>query len=572
MLSWFNTHPAAIWLSAAMLLLAAVIQILAPLRNWEAEENTPASAGSGLLLLAVLVAFRWPLLFVVHEFNPDESQFIAGAHTLAHDPVFWRAVDGGTAGPLAFFALWPVSLITGSFDYFSARLTGLLLLGATLWFAEAAVALVFGRFVARLAVLPTLCFYALSHHVAFVHYSSETFVMSLLAASAWLGLRLVTRGGGSAAWCLLGGLLGAVPFAKLQGLPLVAGLGLGFALWEALNFATPRMLRLRRLLWMAGGSALPFGALALMLSVTHQWNDAIRSYVVGNFHYAGAFSLSLTEAFGSLWVNGCESQVFAPWIISSLVFFVAAANCPRDRSRLTLSFGAFATGCLLAGLVCILTPHRAFAHYWHFLALPWVLFTGAMLGGAWQALPKKPAIMRPGFIGGYLMLTVLPLVARIPWAGHPHLGLEQGTPRQPIAEAIRQRSRPGDRLAVWGWSPCFYVESGLIQAIRYGGLDLGGILKGPDRLFHLKHIIADLRTNCPAFFVDSVEDAQDYNCGLRILGNAGGGDTASQSQAVTHNLWPELGAFVAKNYTLTAEFNGSCLYVRKDRATPRAAP
>lgn len=55
-------------------------------------------------MAAALPGFRWPLLWVPHHLNPDESRLIAGALARRHDPVFWHSVGGGTAGPLDYFS------------------------------------------------------------------------------------------------------------------------------------------------------------------------------------------------------------------------------------------------------------------------------------------------------------------------------------------------------------------------------------------------------------------------------------------------------------------------------------
>src|SRR5689334_20995257 len=95
--NWLDGHPQAYWAGA----LAAT----AALPGWMALEWRRAArgkagrfAGAGFagMLLLFLVAWRWPFLLCAHEYNPDESQFVAGALTLAHDPVFWRSVDGTT--------------------------------------------------------------------------------------------------------------------------------------------------------------------------------------------------------------------------------------------------------------------------------------------------------------------------------------------------------------------------------------------------------------------------------------------------------------------------------------------
>jgi hypothetical protein len=53
-------------------------------------------------MLVTLFTFRRPIIFDNRQYvDPDESQLIAGAMTLQHDPTFWRSVDGSTLGPVA---------------------------------------------------------------------------------------------------------------------------------------------------------------------------------------------------------------------------------------------------------------------------------------------------------------------------------------------------------------------------------------------------------------------------------------------------------------------------------------
>src|SRR3954466_15833933 len=101
------THPPPVNLTAPgwLCLLAAIAWTVREVR----QPNSARSLGWRwwALAAAVLICFRWPMLWVRHELNVDESQLIAGAITLRHDPVFWRSVDGGTAGPIDFYPLLP---------------------------------------------------------------------------------------------------------------------------------------------------------------------------------------------------------------------------------------------------------------------------------------------------------------------------------------------------------------------------------------------------------------------------------------------------------------------------------
>jgi len=212
--------PAALgWL---LMLLAA---------GWTFREtltNTPASAVGWkwwVLCAVAVLCFRWPLLFVQHQLNPDESQLIAGAITLRHDPVFWRSVDGNTGGPLDYYPLLPAGWVTGFSSFVAARLIGLAATFAALLLAGETLALLSGASLARVVVLPALAAAAFTTCPDFIFYSTETMPTLLLAAGAYAAVRQGRAPAPSWLWATAL-LLGGVPWTKLQAVPIAAVLWL----------------------------------------------------------------------------------------------------------------------------------------------------------------------------------------------------------------------------------------------------------------------------------------------------------------------------------------------------------
>ena len=77
------------------------------------------------VLCIFVVAARWPGLFYPRGFNPDEDQLVAAARALVLDPVFFRAAEAGSSGPLNVYPLLASLLAGTSPTLFSARLVGL---------------------------------------------------------------------------------------------------------------------------------------------------------------------------------------------------------------------------------------------------------------------------------------------------------------------------------------------------------------------------------------------------------------------------------------------------------------
>ena len=87
-----------------------------------------------------LIVCRFPFL-LANEINPDETFFIAAAEKLFKDPVFFRAVDFVTSGPLNVYPLMIPAVFGISPDYVSTRLIALLIIFASIYVIYRALAL-----------------------------------------------------------------------------------------------------------------------------------------------------------------------------------------------------------------------------------------------------------------------------------------------------------------------------------------------------------------------------------------------------------------------------------------------
>lgn len=215
------------------------------------------------LILAIFVAGRWPTFVVPREMNPDESQLLAGARALVHDPVFWRSVDGHTAGPLAFFALVPAGILTDWNGFLPARYTALGLAIITFTLLHQCVSLVAGRRLARVVGLGAVVFEALTNAPNLLHYSTELMPVALGTGAAYVAIRRWVHDG-QRLWNFAGGvLLGAMPLAKLQAAPLAAIFG---GAWLIAEFLARRQEGLRPKLVLVGGALVPAALFAAQTS------------------------------------------------------------------------------------------------------------------------------------------------------------------------------------------------------------------------------------------------------------------------------------------------------------------
>lgn len=555
LLPWFDENPARYWwLVHAVLTAVACASCWPLLRAPSAREEAHGSDWRwGLAILALLAAGRWPCLAVGMELNADETQMLAGAITLQHDPIFWRSVDGNTAGPLNFYILLPAVLLNGPTGYLAARLTTLILLWGALCLLHASFARLTGRTVARIASLPALCFEALTTHPDFLHYSTELLPLGLLAAGLYLGVREHESDkphlGRRFAFGLL---LGAIPMAKLQGIPL--GLAVAGLLFLRDTRVHPGSLRPHAAAWTAMilGAMLPTAFFIGMALLSGEWDNALTSYITGNLGYMVDSGFTLKANLAHLADSISHPGDLAPWwfaasLALALGALVLARHTPPEK-RQTLSM---AGGLIVVGVVTVLAPNRPFAHYLQFMLLPLSALCAAstaVLLHAWRSSAPRP----PRWLVASLLLAGALLVP----AGrlgrpHPFVGRLQAQHNRPpgaVVALILALSRPEEPIAVWGWMSAYHVESGRPQALRESHSSYQ-IESWPLQPFYRRRYLEDMDRGRPVLFIDAT----------------GPGNFAyRQRERAAHEVFPELATVIKERYRLIADPGNARIYLRHD--------
>lgn len=556
MLNWFDLHPNAYWWIVCGTIVVQFGFICYPLFSTNVASTGKGDwrwAGAILLLLA---AGRWPSWFITHQFNDDESFLITGARTLRHHPLFWRFVDGGTAGPLDFYALLPIGTCCGSDNYFSARLTAFFLVSAALIFTHQALAIAFGRQIARTTLFSATCVEALTYHPDLLHYSTELVPVALSAFALFLFAR---RFAANAPWSLnipAGLALGAMPFAKLQSTPIALCLGLVWSGWELYHFRKPTSGRAQwaGLVSLAGAAIVPAGVFLVLVLANGLWSYVGVCYFKSNIAYAGAGSsvplFSLLAFTGSYAAN--EVSLLLEWLTGGILGLLLLLPVSRRHTASTTTFAAVSIVLLFAALASILLPHRPFLHYWQFILVPWTLVIGCSLGLALTAIEPTRKLARCLVISAVLLPSVAGVFyarADAPMRAERQLVAMQHHSQGPIAREILKYAQVGEPLGIWGWMSNIAVESGMTQATRRM-VTSAEIEQGPFSAYYREVYLADFSQSKPPVFVDAVGQ------GSLIYSNR---------KYSFDTIFPELAGYIEKRYTLVNEIDGSRIYVRNDR-------
>jgi hypothetical protein len=522
------------------------------------------------IALAILFC-RFPLL-LGGLYNMDEAEFTAAAEKLLVDPLYFRAVDNNTSGPLNIYPLLLPAAAGFSLDYTSSRLVGLAAIFFALYFLFRGFRLLASEETARLAVLFAFGFFATAGYPDFTHYSSEHISLLLQALALFAAMRVLKDPSRcSLALASLGALVSAGFFAKMQSVPSLLAATLA-AFYCAVAHAKPRTSWRPVAALAAGAAPLPALVLSAVL-ISSLGHEAWMAYIRGNWAYGRARAgwLHDVPTLGPALLRTHEFE----YLVLAMLALLAAASWhrfrpdPRQPLRRYLEYCVLAAGLLAAARHVSPPRGTEWTSYWGSLVLLlmalgtfWAIavpFTGdsptrragAMLG--LMILAAFYSAYAPRIVAEhYLLLTVLPLsalmglllVAQSPgpwpsWRQPPHFAAGRETflafwlavacaylaysahatygalwsPRKTVSSAegeyLRRYVTPGGNLAVWGWRPDLYLETGTAMATRDVNLarDFDYTFPpAPDIAdFYNHRFVRDLERRPAGYFVDALD-------------------------------------------------------------------
>ncbi len=535
----FDNSPPVYWFLGY--LLAGVVIF--------ASQNKSLSTRTYLSLgVLLLVIMRLPVIVFNRELNQDESQMLSHAITLLQDPVYWRSVDGTTIGPLDNDLLVLPKLLGFQIDYSAARFMGLLCVAGAWLLLFSALKNWFGATVARGVSVVPLLFVAFTQEIDFVHYSSEQLPVLLLAFCVYQLSRLDPKTAPSPGGLYLLGLAaGAVPFGKLQAVPIVAVIVLS-AFWVLFNrfqrygdFKPAGALIL-------GGLTVPIFFLVFTLAFG-VFDDLIDFYVLGNAIYAGGSTFAEIPAqFYEIVSLSTDFQFFSLALLVPIVIGLVRIVRLYVPGKMDFYVPFTILFLVLASIYSATKSGNDFIHYLNFCIIPWTLLAayGFSVVEGWSL--AFPAIIVLWF-GGYDALHFVKERRLNAFDSVGKTTLQQS----PVVTEILKRKKEGDYMVVWGWNCSYYVEAQLAQGTAENHSERS-IFEHPMRDTYRKRYMSDLERTKPAFVVDAVGKNSHWVQNKKTQGI---------------ESYPELNQYIRNHYTLLGEYDDVRLYIRNDRrATP----
>jgi hypothetical protein len=562
-------------------------------------------------IAAVTFLCRFPIL-LDYQMNPDEGQFLSAAHKLFYDPSFFHSVDCGTSGPLNIYPLMLPAALGISPDFTSGRILTILIALASFYCVYLSVHLLATDAIARVAILPLTAALLVFEHANLVHYSSEQVPVLLMSVALYVATRVLHRPLAHRAMLfLLGVLVSAAFFAKMQSTPIVFAIGAVAVLYVYATHHEGSWWRPAGL-FAAGGLTL-FALNAAICLMDGVWTNFWISYIVSNRKYADTTTNLVTELpwLFNFFVATPEFSYFLILVIGLvIVFFVQRPKSatPSDAARLPLLAGASCAGAALVlmlamkveipavvsyaavltcltvpvywlanlshkrfggdpvrwfGVLCavaiaaavfsVYRPHRPFPHYLYLLFPP----VGAAM--AWLLVRRSSDPSSPMRLALPLMFIVLSTThSTYLWAlRDPHtFRTIAASIRQPEGDYIRAITSQDGRIFVWGWTAEPYLSSGRVSPVR--DYNMFYLFNGTEELnrYYRDRLMHDLSQSPPELIIEAVGPVSW---------------AYSDRGAFTFERFPEVSQFVNSFYVHTVDAWGERFFMRHDLAAKAAA-
>jgi hypothetical protein len=490
--------------------------------------------------------------------NDDETFLIACSKAFLNQPRLWVACDTSTAGPLTMLPLMTLRIFGLPIDVGSAKLVAAVVITLSIVFLYFSFDVLLGKALARTAIMPLIVAVALAMTTFwdFFSYNAEHVPLLILSASLYVLVKIYILPDYSVKmFVILGLLLGLIPFAKIQAIPLALTIALAGLV---LHYRT---YKFKGMSYFIGSGLLPsFFFLVWTYAgggLDYFWN----SYILFNMYYAESEvpqGLTLLDKIGYAWQLILNTKGAVLYFQSGLIFsffclvfldFNKFFKFPQRAGIIVFSLLFF-----IVSLLCIGQPHRPYLHYTLFAFLSLSVLSGTAIY----------VFTNPGYISAFsdthkkIILTASIIFISLffffqHFSFSPVYNIyaetnKNGAVIEPnVVLAINKHSSPGDYMAIWGWKNVLYSDTDLISGTRLPGTS--GILnRNSYSNYFLSFFLADMERNKPKIFIDAI-NSKAWAYGKR--------------DQYGINKFPALKEYVNIHYTQVEDVDDFRIYIHK---------
>lgn len=461
----FDNNPVLFFaLGNLLLILAGGISVYSFL-NQDLFQNKKVVFFTLLFFCVLLLILRFPIIIYNQAFNPDENMFIVGAMTLAEGYYYWETVDGGSSGPFNFYIIILFcELFHQPYDYISTRIISICLLIGSIFFYFYLIRESFSTSIAVLSIFPVVAYFANVKHHDFLHFSSERLPIFLMSIMTYLYIKISKTPQIKVSTTLLFGCVsGIVLFTKVQVIPIAFAISVSM-LW--LLYKRTNKIFSKYTLWLIIGSMIVPAILGLIAWRLNFIDKALKYYLRNHILYGGGNNI--WEGFYNSIFD--EANVFLR-IIMVLSFFLILYHVLYRRPLKPTKLSVFIILFLVSTLFAVYKTGFIFQHYLLLLVFPSVLLYATFLNDLFTISRKKIIVT----LLTTFTILILSNTLVYPFVNHY---VTSGTTQRPLpisetGKQILKYIKPKEKLVIWGDDGRLYLETQLMQGIRWSNSHWG---------------------------------------------------------------------------------------------------
>ena len=198
----------------------------------------------------------------------------------------------------------------------------------------------------------------------------------------------------------------------------------------------------------------------------------------------------------------------------------------------------------------MLQPGTFYGHYFLFLIHPLALLAAISIAALLRnGSTASECRLRLAWATVFLAMTVIGPACRVVTVGNAALkDMEERKSIMhptPVAGCIQRIRTDESTLAVWGWAPHYYVQTGMRQAAR-DAHTFNEITEGRYQLYYTERFVHDLAAKKQVIFVDATNsvDSKYFN-----------------NERYRHENYPAVAELVRSRFNFVAEYGGSRIYI-----------
>lgn len=478
-----------------------------------------------------------PYFFQNYSIGIDEGLMLAQSISLQHGMIFWSEVDFTTSGPYNSLILIPINMLLGKADYTTCRIAFFIFNSISIVFTYLTASKIYTQSISRVLIFGIVLFFLGTTHCDFRHYSSELLCISLLSISFYLMLKILIKESTyiNSHFFIIGLILGILPFAKLQVIPLAFVV---FICCLFLLYAQYKEGNLKPMVWFVIGGII--SPLAMSIYIVHFDILAIFNYLYLelNLKYGskGAFLMPMLSFIDWFQLDSIRIHLYIS--LFCIILFVVTDKLKKEtaENKNRTYFDYFILVYLIAVIFVITKSGYLFSHYFY-------LYYSCLLNGMLLSRIVNADLFKRQVNGLILIIALLSVLYF-----NPTIVESKEIGNEKTIQLIKSLKSKDEKMVVWGWNFDYYIKTESPQGNMENHIARFFMWPESNNIM-IPRYVQSLKEQKPVIIIEGITSYSFF----------------TDRQRFGMQAYPTINEYVMKNYKVFQIIEENVIYLRNDR-------